>query len=444
MHPVAAMRHPALLGLTALGVVACGTPKTNDVALSKPVGSDIPNVPVPPADGPRRGALANVTPIRERPTKDAPQIGYLHAGGKVARAAEPYTKEGCEGGFYPVRPRGFVCAGESATTELGHPTMVAMALAPKLDQALPYTYARVRAETPLFERDPGKENAVREVGKTPGRSGMAVVGSWTAQDPEGRTQRLAMLTNGRFVKASDLEAATPSDWKGVELGKEQQLPIAFVVKRGVRFWKIEDAQADKASEIDWHATLPLTGKYREIESLRYWATTDGKYVRHKDVTVVRPRSVWPDVANGPNRWIDVSVTTNVLVLYEGRTPLFVTLVSTGRDRLGDAKTTASTALGTFTITGKHVTALGADPKVMGDGMHVYDAPWALELSSGQMLLGAYWHSRFGIENGPGHVQLSPSDALRLFQWAEPELPEGWHGLSTLPKGATPITVVIRK
>lgn len=257
-------------------------------------------------------------------------------------------------------------------------------------------------------------------------------------------QRLAMLTNGRFVKASDLEAATPSDFKGVELGRDSNLPLAFVVKRGVRAWKIKEGEADKLGELSYHQAITLTGKYREIDGLRYWATTDDKYVRHRDVTVIRRRNVWPDFATGQSKWIDVSVVTGTLTLYEGRTPLFVTLVSTGRDRLGDPKTTASTALGAFKITGKHLTAIGADPKVIGDGAQIYDAPWALELSSGQMLHGAYWHSRFGIENGPGHVQLSPADALRVFQWVGVEVPEGWHGVNQVPDDAESVSVLIRK
>src|SRR5260221_524097 len=83
---------------------------------------EIRRVPVPPADGPKLGAIAEVTPILERPAKDAARIGYLHAGEQVARAKEPYASDDCPGGWYPVRPRGFVCAGTTATTDLKHPT----------------------------------------------------------------------------------------------------------------------------------------------------------------------------------------------------------------------------------------------------------------------------------------------------------------------------------
>src|SRR5688500_16422075 len=107
----------------ALTCAACG--KANDgsaPALNKPADTEVPKVEVP-ADGPKLGALADHTPILERPAAGAKPIGYLHAGAKVARAPEAYSKEGCAGGFYPIRPRGFVCAGEIATTDLAHPTL---------------------------------------------------------------------------------------------------------------------------------------------------------------------------------------------------------------------------------------------------------------------------------------------------------------------------------
>jgi hypothetical protein len=90
----------------------------------------IPVVPEPPENGPRLGAVANVVPILDRPSKRGTQIGYLHAGETVARAVQPFSKLACDGGWFPVRPRGFVCAGATATTDMNHATLVAMAIQP--------------------------------------------------------------------------------------------------------------------------------------------------------------------------------------------------------------------------------------------------------------------------------------------------------------------------
>src|SRR5450432_1981668 len=149
----------------ALGLAACGAHHVDaDPGLSKAAPDDsIPNVPEPPASGPKLGAVANVTPVLERPAPGARELGYLHAGARVARAQELYSRRGCGGGWYPVRPRGFVCARDRETVDMARPTLAAMALAPHLDQPLPYTYARARAEPPLFERDPSHDDAVHEV-----------------------------------------------------------------------------------------------------------------------------------------------------------------------------------------------------------------------------------------------------------------------------------------
>jgi hypothetical protein len=120
------------------------------------------------------------------------------------------------------------------------------------------------------------------------------------------------------------------------------------------------------------------------------------------------------------------------------------LVSVGRDRFGDPKTTASTALGSFEVVGKQVTAAKLDPRTVDELAEIYDVPWAVELSSGQRLHGAFWHDRFGIEHGPGSVQAAPADAARLWHWVDPELPEGWHGASQILPAAERTLVVIRK
>ena len=443
LRAVSANAWAPALAAAALMQAGCGRASDGDApSLSKPAEGEIPKIDVP-ANGPKLGALAEVTPILERPATGSKQIGYLHAGARVARAEEAHGKDGCDGGWYPIRPRGFVCSGESATTDLAHPTLAAMSLQPKLDQPLPYTYARTTKETALLARDPGRDNAVRESGKLRAKSVLAVVGSWQALDPDGKMQRLGMLTNGRFVSASDLTAAELPPFKGVELNDKLALPIAFVVKRGVRYWNVEKGEADKLAKIDYHAMIPLTGRYREVESLRYWATADNRYVRHRDVTALRERSVFPDFATGDQKWIDVSIIMGTLVLYEGRQPVYATLASVGRDRLGDPATTASTKMGVFEIVGKQITKSRVEPKSIADYIDVYDPPWALELSSGQMILGATWHDRFGIDHGLGHIQLSPPDAVRVWHWAEPALPESWHG-TQLPADARKTIVYVRK
>jgi len=390
----------------------------------------IPDVPVPPENGPRLGATGNVVPVYDRPSKHGRQLGSLHAGATVARAAEPLSTRGCDGGWFAIRPMGFVCASATATTDLEHPTLIAMSMKAARDATLPYTYARAVRDTALYESDPKRDDAVRSLGTLRAKSGMAIVGSWTASAPDGTPTRLAMTTEGHFVPAGDLEAASPSEFGGVLLGDGARLPIAFVVKRGVHAWAIRDGDPEKQDPIGYHARLELTGRTRTVSGVEFWAAADGRWVRLPDVTLVRRRTELPGFATGEQKWIDVSVVTGTLVAYEGSRAVFATLASVGRDRLGAPDGTAATQRGDFEVTAKHLTLLGRDPATFTEGISIYDVPWALELSSGQLVLGAYWHDRFGVEHGPGNIELSPKDAAYLFRWADPALPEGWHSVST--------------
>ena len=84
---------------------------------------------------------------------------------------------------------------------------------------------------------------------------------------------------------------------------------------------------------------------------RYYQTARDKtvWLRADDIGVVDKPPTWPDFAEKGEKWIDVSITAQVLVLYEGKKPVYATLVSTGRDKLGDPKETLSTLRGTFRL-----------------------------------------------------------------------------------------------
>ncbi|MDX2055424.1 MAG: L,D-transpeptidase [Polyangiaceae bacterium] len=438
---VARLGQKALLA-AVLSLTACRKDHPTP-ALTSVEPSDFLHVPVPSEDGPKLASVANLTPIVETPGSPTPsRLGYLHAGARVARSTRPIDAPGCKGGWYAVRPRGFVCLDQGATLDLAHPTLKAMALSPKLEETLPYTYAKTNMATDLYSVDRGRPKRVKSTSKLPRHSRFAVVGSWVAKNEHDAELRLAMLPNGSFVDAATLSPVKAPDFSGVELGEQASLPLAFVVKRGVHTWALNEGEKPQTTDpLGYHQRVELTGKYRTVSGSQYWGTKDNAFVRHQDVTLIRRRNTFPDFATDNEKWIDVSVTMGTLVLYEGKKPIFATLVSVGRDRL-DEEGSASTTRGTFEIVAKHITHVELDPTRAAEGYEVYDVPWALELSSGQMIHAAFWHDRFGIEFGPGNLQLSPADAHRLWAWADPELPSGWYA-AYAGVGQKRVRVVIR-
>lgn len=413
------------IALLAASVACSKTPR--DVGLSQVMA--VPDVPVPPENGPLLGATAHATPIRLAPNRAAGVVGYLHAGAKVPRAEQAFSHEGCDEGWYPIRPRGFVCLDEGATINLDHPTLATMAIAPDLNAALPYTYARTTRDTLLWAPKSAQERTISSDRTITSRSGAAIVGSWEATDPEGHARRLAMLTNGRFVDVSDVEEATASDFAGLPLGEAEKLPVGFIVKRGIAAWDVSGPTFERKRELQYHELLRLTGRTKDVKEAKYWETSDGLWVRHQDMTTIAERPEKPGFVKAGQRWIDVSVIAGTLVAYEGNQPVYATLVSVGRDRASDELPDAKlTKRGEFAVTAKYVTGIASDVSSFANRVEIHDAPWIIELASGQAIHGAFWHNRFGIEHGDGNIQLSPADARWLFQWVTPEVPSNWHGV----------------
>jgi len=428
--------------LALLGALGCG--KAPHLSKSAPQDGDFERPDLGPisAEGPFLGALADRVVVYGAASKKSEELGYLHAGAQVARSKKSLETSDCPGSFYQIAPKGYVCSDGEATLGLDHPTLKAMALAPALEGRLPYVYARTTKVTTLYNKvraSKTTDKGVELTGRLSRNTAMAIVGSWTAPDESREPQALGLKLNGQFVRTEDLAPAEGTTFHGVELGGASSLPFGFVVRRGIYSFRIDAGGPAKELDIPYHTHLPLTGKFRNVRGSEMWALPDELWVRHQDITIVQRRHTLPDFAKGDQRWIDVSIVTGTLVLYEGDKPIFATLASVGRDRLGDSKTTASTARGSFRVVAKHITRrdLGSPDEAL------HDAPWALELESGQWLTASPIHDRFGIEHTDGNIEVSPVDGARIFRFATPELPEGWHGVR-LGENAQATLVHIRK
>jgi lipoprotein-anchoring transpeptidase ErfK/SrfK len=138
------------------------------------------------------------------------------------------------------------------------------------------------------------------------------------------------------------------------------------------------------------------------------------------------------------RWIDVDLETQTLVAYEGRRPVFATLVSTGK---GPPGTPLGTPRGTHRIWIKLLTSDmdNLEDENASRNYRMEDVPWVQYFSKGVGLHGAFWHRSFGQVRSHGCVNLAPLDAERLFWWTAPRLPAGW--TAAFPTGHEPGTVV---
>jgi hypothetical protein len=111
--------------------------------------------------------------------------------------------------------------------------------------------------------------------------------------------------------------------------------------------------------------------------------------------------------------IDVNLTTQQLVAYEGNLPVLRAPVSTGRDGF-------ETAQGRFHVYAKLLYD-DMTGRLQGEEYDVRKVPYVMYFHEGYALHGTYWHDLFGtgVRASHGCVNLAMDKAQWLWEWAQP-------------------------
>ncbi|HWP07242.1 MAG TPA: L,D-transpeptidase [Polyangiaceae bacterium] len=339
------------------------------------------------------------------------------------------------------------------------------------------------------------------------KTGLSLVGAFDTEN-DGMKRRFAVTVDLRLIPATKLKPDTGSPFHGIELSDKLPMPFAWVVPSDAKSYELVKGTEETrpVADLPRRVIVPLTGKARIEAGERYYQTSKDQtiWLKARDLDIVVPPPEWPDIATRGGKWIDISITQQTLVLYQGKKPYYATLVSTGRDKLGDPKETLSTPRGSFKLTSKHVAAAmdseenssvsggqraaprvhtesakatverlkkaresgedldeddkrrllnidkGRDPEYGitvrrgAAGFELRDVPWIQYFASGYALHGAYWHDVFGIPRSHGCVNLSPIDARVVFRWTDPPVPDGWHGINIGTEMGEGTAVIIRE
>lgn len=254
-------------------------------------------------------------------------------------------------------------------------------------------------------------------------AGVALIGTFVAGEEAGR-RRFAISTDARLIPADKLKADSGSPFHGYDI-RQTGLPVAFVRVPHAHAWSLSGGRAERLDKLQLREFVPLTGEVKRHGGTRFVEARDGRWLRSDDLKTLAKPSRLPPWAKKGTKWIDISILSQSMVLWEGDRPSYATLVSTGRDGLGEPGKTLSTPQGTFRIYQKHVTTT-MDSDVADQEFELRDVPWVMYFKGGYALHGAYWHDDFGRERSHGCVNLSPIDARYTFQWVTPQVPEHWH------------------
>ncbi|HEY5961149.1 MAG TPA: L,D-transpeptidase, partial [Polyangiaceae bacterium] len=182
------------------------------------------------------------------------------------------------------------------------------------------------------------------------------------------------------------------------------------------------------------ATLGRHSRVQVLETRRHrdqrlWYRTNEGWFSERELRVPL-LTLPPDGIGERERWLDIDRRRQTLVAYVGETPVFATLVSTGR---GIDVGSSATPPGSYRIWVK-LTMTDMDNLEEVNQTTAEDAkePYAVEavpfvmfFHRGVGLHATYWHDGFGTPKSHGCVNLSLRDAERIFDFTGPRLPKGW-------------------
>jgi hypothetical protein len=312
----------------------------------------------------------------------------LHAGDRRCSA------------WVAIAPRGFLCASDLEPTSAAPGGADLPTVAP--GQLLPGAYYDVVADDTPAYRDVA---AARDGAPTELLSTHVLVRGGDLVEIDGQDY---LPTHRGLVPASELRPLDPSAFVGLDLrAQPAPWPLAFVGPD-------HDAIVRAAPRRD----APVVGQ-RAARAV-VWVRSErpgwvelgpDAWVAAGELRVVRPAAPPPDLAaDAP--WLDVDLDQQTLVAYVGATPMYVTLVSTGRRR-------GTTPPGLYRIVAKAATTRMTAEAHEQNQYDVGAVPWALRFRRGLYLHAAYWHDRFGARKSHGCINLAPRDARALYDWATP-------------------------
>jgi hypothetical protein len=229
-------------------------------------------------------------------------------------------------------------------------------------------------------------------------------------------------TKHGWIDSADVVRFRGSDFEGTVLGDLGEgrfsLPVAWTLAgRDRRTVAVRESASTRAREVRRLVPHTLLQVVETSTDERWLQIEDGGWVAREDLRVARATEP-PEIVGEGERWIDVDLDQQTVVAYEGTTPVYATLVSTGRVR-------HRTPTGVFRISRKVAERTMNSMADSDEQYTVEKVPWTFYFDTGYALHAAFWHNGFGRPRSHGCVNLSPHDARRLYGWTSPAVAPGW-------------------
>ncbi len=351
--------------------------------------------------------------VRATPDLEGEKLGTV-AAHTIVDWSQAARAPGCEERWINIVPRGWVCEGYLEPVS-DSPTGVEIPRVPA-GQRVPGTYGKVFGEAPMaasIEAGAIVEEAPIVVASTVRKRGSAMVDGIEYWKIDG----------GKYVSTESIREHKPSSYQGArlqdEISTEHPLAIAVSSKRPGDWVIVRDAPGGgRVRRLSPRAVVQLLEERKNSEgTVIGYDIAEGEFVARADLRLVELVDP-PPLTGATERWFDVNLSTQILVAYEGATPVYTTLISSGTRR-------NPTETGIFRIWIKFSETSMSGRMGESDAYSVSTVPWTQFYENDFALHTSYWHDYFGQQRSHGCVNLSPRDARFLYFWSEPAVPIGW-------------------
>ena len=387
--------------------------------------------------------VAREVPLVATPEPNATRRGTLRAGA-AATIFGRHRSSGCNGDWLLVGPAAWTCnlpglfEARASQDRQTPESWVAITYARiSANGAIGYaSFERAEQQLPDAELQPGFLLALVEVRSIHGED-------------------FARTTHDIWIAKRELIELRPGTFEGVEIGDfaaqlavteptnskasatpsllaEGHLPIGWVFvdravpRRSVAGQSLPQVRLSRLTRVRVLAVHRHHDRHEWYQIAEGWLSDQQLRVP----TVSLP----PDGIGASERWLDVDKHRQTLVAYVGGTPVFATLVSTGR---GPEDGPTATPSGLHRIWVKLTSTdmdnldqqnSASDPVNLPEPYAVEAVPHVMFFLRGYGLHATYWHDAFGTPQSHGCINLSPHDAERLFDFTSPRLAPGWQAV----------------
>ena len=265
-------------------------------------------------------------------------------------------------------------------------------------------FASIRGDEAVAYASPARVREGRPSRRVPG---------WAFVEYRGELEeidgRLYARTDQGWIAEDDLVRLVASEFAGVEAAEAPHWPFAWVSPRGrARTAVVRAGPSRRAAWVRQIARREVVPVLEERDG--FVRIADDEWLPVTQVRVARIARP-PRRLSSRARWIDVDLDQQVLIAYEGETPVFATLISSGKRRRG-------TPTGVYRVRYKiEAGRMRSRKESRGERWDIEDVPHVLKFRERFALHGVYWHDRFGQRYSHGCVNLSPRDAHRIYRFA---------------------------